>query len=427
MMRTPSARDYAAFRGARVPAPLALREPADFHEPVPVSERLVQAIWADQLFNPDGLRTRDGREVRVLSPGRWNVEGGPDFIGARLEIGGALLRGDVEIHLHATGWREHGHGADPAYSGVVLDVCLWAADSPAPLARHGGGDVPQLVLSPHVEGSLGELAESLDPDSYPLTPARVRAALSPLDGLDKAQKLARVEAAGLFRFERKSARLGRLLEAVGAEQAAWEALAEALGYKHNRRAFRRIAATLPLAAAALLPDANARIERLLASARAEPLRVHQVRPANHPERRLAALALLVSSHPRLEGWFAALVAQPARLRRPPALDHPFWSRHYHAGSAALPRPVALVGPDRWREIAINVVIPFAHAAAAARDADAEQARLQALWADWPAPAPNLACREMAHELGIPPPRRNVLQQGLVQVRIDGDLLAPFDP
>jgi hypothetical protein len=235
-----------------------------------------------------------------------------------------------------------------------------------------------------------------------------------------------VEAAGLSRFERKSDRLLGFMEAIGTEQTAHEALAEALGYKHNRRAFRRIAATTSLAALALLPDADARIEALLFAARSVSLRIHQVRPANHPERRLAALALIVSSHPRLDEWFAALVAQPERLRRPPVLDHPFWSHHYHAGGTRLSSPISLIGPDRWREIVVNVVIPFAHACAAERGAKDECTRLLALWADRPAPAPNLASRQMAYELGIPAPRRTVLQQGLIQIRIDGDLLGPPD-
>jgi hypothetical protein len=233
-----------------------------------------------------------------------------------------------------------------------------------------------------------------------------------------------VEAAGFSRFERKSKRLARFIEEVGPEQAAYEALAEALGYKHNRRPFLHIAASTRLATIALLPDADTRIEALLSTARSVPLRIHQVRPANHPERRLAALALIVSSHPRLDEWFAALVAQPERLRRPPTLDHAFWSHHYHAGGARLPSPISLIGPDRWREIVVNVVIPFAHARAAERDAKGECTHLQALWADQPAPAPNLASRQMAYELGIPAPRRTVLQQGLIQIRIDGDLLAP---
>ena len=63
----------------------------------PVSERHVQALWYDGRLRPDGLRTVGGAPVRVLEPGVWNLERGPDFHKAVVEVGGRLLRGDVEI------------------------------------------------------------------------------------------------------------------------------------------------------------------------------------------------------------------------------------------------------------------------------------------------------------------------------------------
>ena len=44
-----------------------------------ISERLVQAIWYDGALRPAGLRAADGAPVRVVYPGRWNLEAGPDF------------------------------------------------------------------------------------------------------------------------------------------------------------------------------------------------------------------------------------------------------------------------------------------------------------------------------------------------------------
>ena len=52
-----------------------------------ISERHVQAIWYDGALRPEGLRTADGAPVRVVDPGRWNLEAGPDFRDAVLEIG----------------------------------------------------------------------------------------------------------------------------------------------------------------------------------------------------------------------------------------------------------------------------------------------------------------------------------------------------
>ena len=81
----------------------------------PITERHVQAIWYDAAFRPERLVTRRGSEVRVVSPGEWNLEAGPDFRNAVLEIGSERRRvvGDVEVHLAPSDWDFHRHGADP--------------------------------------------------------------------------------------------------------------------------------------------------------------------------------------------------------------------------------------------------------------------------------------------------------------------------
>jgi len=59
-----------------------------------IREEIVRCVWFGSHFPPDGLTTEDGRRVEVLSPGWWNVEGGPDFIKAIRRRRAA--RGDVE-------------------------------------------------------------------------------------------------------------------------------------------------------------------------------------------------------------------------------------------------------------------------------------------------------------------------------------------
>ena len=103
----------------------------------PITERHVQALWYDGALRPKHLRTTEGVPVRVIDPGTWNVEAGPDFYHAVLEVGSARQRlaGDVEIHLHPSGWRAHGHAADPAYARVIAHVTWYAA--PPDLERDG--------------------------------------------------------------------------------------------------------------------------------------------------------------------------------------------------------------------------------------------------------------------------------------------------
>src|SRR3989344_2818029 len=153
------ASSYSAFRTQYLTSPLHLREPAEFYDPIPISERLIQAIWADRLFNTLQLQTQDGTPLEILNPGRWNVENGPDFKSAQIKVGSEVLKGDIEIHLHTTGWNDHHHSLDPAYNGVILDVCLWKNGNIIPQTRDGKL-IHQLVLHPYLQCSLEELAES---------------------------------------------------------------------------------------------------------------------------------------------------------------------------------------------------------------------------------------------------------------------------
>src|SRR5438094_10651668 len=89
-------------------------------------EKLLQKIWLRGDFNRAAAVTADGRHVRVIHPGKWNLLGGPDFRGAGLAVGEERETvGDIEVHLHAGDWDAHGHARDHAYDGVVLHVVLF--------------------------------------------------------------------------------------------------------------------------------------------------------------------------------------------------------------------------------------------------------------------------------------------------------------
>lgn len=66
-----------------------------------------------------------GEECKIVDPGVFNVvEGGPDFLEAKLYIDGLLWVGSVEIHLKSSDWNAHGHQNDFQYSNVILHVVL---------------------------------------------------------------------------------------------------------------------------------------------------------------------------------------------------------------------------------------------------------------------------------------------------------------
>src|SRR5262245_34830826 len=85
--------------------------PAPWQSTIP--EKLVRCLWFDRRWRPSPLRTLDRREVIVHSPGRWNLQAGPDFQQASIAFAdGIRQRGDVEIHRYASGWTAPRHGGE---------------------------------------------------------------------------------------------------------------------------------------------------------------------------------------------------------------------------------------------------------------------------------------------------------------------------
>lgn len=340
------------------------------------------------------------------SPGRWNLEAGPDFLDAVLRIGPdrRIVRGDIEVHISPADWSAHGHSADPAYSRVIAHVTYFQAGGPAPGLPAGAVCIP---LAPALRANAGFSFDSMDIAAYPYSrnprpDPPCRAALESL-GPDAAPAL--LESAGEERMRRKARRLGAAAALSGAEQALYEELAGALGYKHNRAPFRRLARTVtaatlrvesagdPGSAYALLlgvaglmpPDTGGGWDeetrgfvrglwdrwwkmRGRWQARCLPAgcwRLAGMRPANHPLRRMAALAAMFADGSALVRELDAAARLPAS-ELPDALGR-LLGRHaqfaYWEKRVALGRPpgrgrVALLGPDRTSALIANVLLPF---------------------------------------------------------------------
>jgi hypothetical protein len=262
-------------------------------------ERLLQKIWHLGHFLQTGLRTADGRALAIIAPGDWNrVGGGPDFLGAQLRIGGADIRGDIELHFHPRDWNSHGHQRNPAFDRVVLHVSLFAPDAGGFEVRTAGGNsIPLLVLLPHLTSSIEEFA--LDDALENVTGAGARSGLSAFlrrgaatDTIGELARLARIRWEQKVGFARL--RIGKL----GWEGACHHTALEILGYRHNRAPMLSVAETFPLSAWANRPE----IDQLL-SCGGTRWRTLGARPANHPRVRLGQYL----------AWTAAVPDWPARL------------------------------------------------------------------------------------------------------------------
>ncbi len=273
----------------------------------PITERHVQALWYDGALRPAGLRTWNGTPVRVIDPGAWNLEAGPDFRRAVLEVGRERARvvGDVEIHLRPSDWVAHRHFEDPAYAGVVAHV-TWSSGPPP----GGASGLPRGCLSICIGDRILTRSDfspyEIDLGAYPYAklPAGPRPCEQALAGrIDFALSL--IRAAGVRRLEFKARRMKSLLVRRGCrEQVFYEETLAALGYKYNAFPFREVAAAMPwrdLPHDAELAFTSLKTVAGLKAGGDAQWRCANVRPSNSPERRLASAAALFARGPGLLG------------------------------------------------------------------------------------------------------------------------------
>lgn len=295
--------------------------------PFDASEAALVRRWLEARFPL--LTLADGRPLRVIFPGVPGPGPGPDVRGAMLDAGGDCLRGDIELHLRASGWAAHGHTADPAYAGVVLHIVAENDTGATHTAHASGRWIPVLVLPPPAVAQ----SEALVP------PCAIRAAQSPSEPLP-------LELLARRRLRQKAARWQSLAATRGSAQALYAASLETLGGTANRESFASLAEALPLAA--LLERGHGQPGRTLAiaaelhyAARDLSLRVAGMRPAAHPHRRLeAAAALMVRLWPS-----PGDPAWPSSLRAEPGLE-----KRLRAGG---------IGRSLAIELAVNAVLPVA--------------------------------------------------------------------
>ena len=359
-----------------------------------VPETVLQCVWYDQLIQSEGLALGDGRSLRVVFPGWWNQNEGPDFRDAQLEIDGAFLTGDVEVHQDLAAWRQHGHHEDARYDNVILEVVGASNGANGTNLTSQGRAIPVLVLETALADDLETLAEQIKVRDYPYNVAASHgecARLTAIHGVDPVVRLLRL--AGEWRILAKARDLMERIERTGEDQAVYEAVLAACGYGPYKHQFRALAQQLHyervrqlgvqdpflveaafLQLAGLLPETLPEEQgdvphfRRLQALREERLRGlrrlpmkwarNGVRPGNYPERRLAGAARFLGRTAK-PGLSAALEtiwqgdAKPVERRRAFEALFPsplgFWAERCTWTGKRLPRPTALLGQGRAKE------------------------------------------------------------------------------
>ena len=474
---------YALWR-ARCRGGDALRDENGFP-----TERLLQAVWRHQRLRRDQLAAPDGTAVRVLHPGFGSVEGGPDFRGAVIQIGGDPPRsGDVEIDLRSQGWHAHGHDRNPNFNNVILHV-VWETPGVPP----SSGDPtknrlkaelqtdrpPTLLIKNSLDAPLGELSLWLENESASALPENLRGKCSaPLRALDETQLANLLGQAARVRLETKAAQFSARARHAGWEQALWEGLFRALGYKHNAWPMQNLAESRKLWAhgvrspfefqARLLGVSGLLPVELTRSQKSSDTwlrrvwdcwwrerdafgdctlpravwKFHGLRPANHPQRRLALAAHWLADNnfiSKIEKWCvtemsdgrAALPRRRVDQQVSPATlveslleifqveRDEFWSWHWTFKSARLAKPQPLLGEARATDLAVNVILPWLWARAAEGKNETLRLEIERRYFDWPAAEDNSVLK-LARQRLLGTSNRRALrsaaeQQGLMQI------------
>ncbi|GAA5484622.1 DUF2851 family protein [Haloferula sargassicola] len=355
--------------------------------PLPLPAELeLQAIWFAGGFGRD-FTTTEGKRARIVQFGEWNRSAGPDFLHAVVELEGIAHVGAIELDPDPTDWETHGHGADPAFTGVVLHVAFHSPRLDVFTRDAEHRRIPQVIIGPT------DLAEALQRPLRATAIARPGRCVHPLAHLPEAATRALLEQAARHRAALKAARFLRTADAHGRDAALFQATAETLGYRANALPMRLLsqrAAITPLresgAGDAILfgiagflapglhhtapPDTRDHLRQLWdlwwkhratwETRHLIPWKMHGQRPANHPHRRVAALAALVKQWPTFRRRALARPFHPRPLVEfLDQLDDPFWSHRHTLSSIRSAKPIALFGKARATELLANHLIPLA--------------------------------------------------------------------
>ncbi len=345
-----------------------------------MTERLLQFIWQFQYFNTRNLITTNNEPLQVFESGTYNTNQGPDFLNARIKTAGATWAGHIEMHIHASDWFLHEHGADKNYHNVILHV-VWKNDD------HPVLPFPTLELQPLVSKILlGKYEELMQSAQFVPCQQHIRLVPEIVFAAWKERLL-------IERLQQKALAIEKMLGKNHQhwEESFWWMLAKNFGIKINADAFEKIAQSLPTRILAKHKNQLQQLEALLMGQaglldktfsdaypnmlRREylflqkkyglkkayaPIYFLRMRPANFPTVRLAQLAALIQQSHQLFSVIKETTALETIRKLLMVTANDYWHYHYMFDEETTFRHKTL-GEETISNILINTVIPAIYA------------------------------------------------------------------
>ena len=410
-----------------------------------IDEASVQKLWHEQRFFDTDMEAIDGRPIRVLKPGIWNHNEGPDFMHAEIEIDGKLHVGDVEIHVQSSEWYAHKHHLNSRYNRVILHAVYFDNDINLRTRLQNGKRIPTLELLNWVAADTGDLYDNTQSTGTEDGICRVTGKQLNIEVLRGV-----FESLGRERFLEKMESMRLLRTRLDFEQLLYEGIMEALGYERNSKTLRELAQHVPFTdlnekseleiqailfgVAGLLPSQREKplppevtddpgvvaLEELwCGSEYAElPPRMTEARwsftgrPLNRPTRRIAAISQLIHrSQGSLMMYFLptcekAASADTRELLRTVEKElcallmiEPvgYWKQHSNFGTGGTQNAV-LIGKSRAIDIIVNKILPVAYIWAIEADSQKLQEGLLKLYSVGSKSVGNQIIRKIAKQI-----------------------------
>ena len=351
-----------------------------------MKEDFLQFIWKMQLFQPAQLRTVFGKTVKILKPGLENLNEGPDFLNASVEVEGQLWVGHVEIHIKSSDWYVHLHQLDSNYHATILHV-VWEYD--VPVYSPAKVELPTVELKQYVSSSILKQYQLLFDKHQKWIYCEQM-----LDGIDAFKFLKWFEALYFERLQQKVLELRKLQRESRSnwEEILFWSLAKNFGLKVNGENFFDIVRNISFDLFRKVQDSNLKLEALLYGEAGllneevlfpddyykelqeaykfmqvkydlkPPLKkgVHffRLRPSNFPTIRLSQLAQVYFKN---QGLFRKLIEANSLLQLYEIFDvkaSEYWDSHYKFHSESTRKSKKRLSSSFIDLLIINTILPM---------------------------------------------------------------------
>lgn len=346
-----------------------------------INEDFLQYIWRTQKYDHSGLRSTDGASLEVMKAGILNYDQGPDFMDARMRIGGQLWAGKVEVHVRSSDWLKHGHEGNPDYFNVILHVVY---EDDQPVIDPYGEKIPTLELKSRIDHNILETYRYLSSYQYDMIPCeKLIHTVSRLNITSWKERMA------VSRLQEKQEQVEEVFmySDKNYQETLFKLLCRTFGFSKNNTAFEWMANTIKFKLIAKHLDNKLQLESLLYGQAglldpdatdeyprdlykeytflAEKYNLEAIdptvwnyarmRPQNFPTIRIAQLSDFLHSYGKTLMYSLDWLELVDKLE---CQASSYWDDHYRFDVKSKQRRVKKMGSSSKDSLFINVLVPF---------------------------------------------------------------------